>query len=187
MIFQDQDTVIALYDIPRDARFPHINGFYSKDLAEVQEDPSGWIFARGGDAWIASRPLQPYVWKPIVGGGRRLFSPYSKNGFVVQVAARSEYADLAAFRAAILRLPFEARLEPRPSVRFRSLRGAMLEFTCGQTPLRDGKPVEYARWPLFGGPFLEADVDGERLTMKYGSRRRTLDFRTLSVSESTQP
>ena len=56
-IFQDQDTVIALYDIPRDTRFPHINGFFSKDLAELREDPSGWIFARGGDALIACGPL----------------------------------------------------------------------------------------------------------------------------------
>ena len=34
-IFQDQDTVIVLYDIPAGARFPHINGFFSKDLREV--------------------------------------------------------------------------------------------------------------------------------------------------------
>ena len=40
-IFQDQDTVIVLYDIPAGARFPHINGFFSKDLRDVVEDPSG--------------------------------------------------------------------------------------------------------------------------------------------------
>jgi hypothetical protein len=107
-----------------------------------------------------------------------------KNGFVVQVAARSEFADIAAFRAAILRLPFEARLQPRPSVRMQSLRGSKLEFTYGETPVRDGKMVDYAAWPLFGGPFLEADVDSERLVLKYGRRRRTLDFRTLTAVDS---
>jgi hypothetical protein len=40
-IFQDQDSVIVLYDIPPGARFPHINGFFSKDLADMREDPSG--------------------------------------------------------------------------------------------------------------------------------------------------
>jgi hypothetical protein len=90
-IFQDQDTIIALYDIPAGARFPHINTFFSKDLKDVIEDPSGWVFAKGGDAWIACRPLQPYSWKPIEGGGRRMFSPYLKNGVVVQVAATSEF------------------------------------------------------------------------------------------------
>jgi hypothetical protein len=90
-VFQDLDTIVALYDIAPGARFPHVNAFFSKDLRDVVEDPSGWIFAKGGDAWIACRPLQPYSWKPIEGGGRRMFSPYLKNGFVLQVAAASEF------------------------------------------------------------------------------------------------
>jgi hypothetical protein len=163
-VFQDQDTLIALYDIAPGARFPHINGFFSKDLAEVIEDPSGWIFARGGDALIACHPLQPYVWKPIEGGGRRLFSPYLKNGIVVQVAARSEFADMQAFRHAILALPLEF-----------SLRGKLLEFTYGKPP------TDYEHWPLFGGPFLEAAKDSEMLVMKYRETRRMLNFRDLTI------
>jgi hypothetical protein len=183
-IFQDQDTIVALYDIAPGARFPHINGFFSKDLAEVSEDPSGWIFARGGDALIACRPLQPYTWKPIEGGGRRLFSPYLKNGIVVQVAARSEFADMPAFRRAILALPLEFQLEPTPSVRFHSLRGRTLEFTYDDAPRVNGTPLDYAHWPLFGGPFLEAPVDSEILILKYGPMRRTLDFRQLTVTDT---
>ena len=183
-IFQDQDTIVALYDIAPGARFPHINGFFSKDLAEVSEDPSGWIFARGGDALIACRPLQPYTWKPIEGGGRRLFSPYLKNGIVVQVAARSEFSGMAAFRRAILALPLEFSLDPAPSVRFHSLRGRSLEFTYGEQPRVNGTPLDYAHWPLFGGPFLEAPVDSEMLVLKYGSMRRTLDFRRLTVTDT---
>jgi hypothetical protein len=185
-IFQDQDTIIALYDIPDGARFPHVNGFFSKDLVDVREDASGWIFARGGDALIACRPLQPYVWKPLQNGGRRLFSPYRKNGMVVQVAAASEYRDMDAFRAAILALPFSMELNPTPSVRFRSLRGKALEFTYGGTPKVDGRPLDYAGWPLFGGPFLEAAVDSQKLTIKYKSMRRTLDFTKLTVTDSEQ-
>ena len=176
-ILQDRDTLIALYDVPVESRFPHINGFFSKDLSEVREDPSGWIFMRGGDALIACRPLQPYTWKAIEGGGKRLFSVSPKNGVVVQVAAASEYADLAAFRNAILALPLEVKLEPRPSVRFMSLRGKLLEFTYGEDP------VDYANWPLFGGPFLESAVDSEKLIIKYGKMRRTLDFKALTVTD----
>jgi hypothetical protein len=176
-IFQDQDTVIVLYDIPPDTRFPHINGFFSKDLAEVREDPSGWIFARGGDALIACRPLQPYSWKPIEGGGKRLFSPWLKNGMVVQVAARSEFKDAEAFRQAILALPLEFKLSPLPTVRFRSLRGKSLSFTYGQT-------LDRGHWPLFGGPYVEAAVDSEQLTLKYGKMRRVLDFRRLTVTDT---
>ena len=183
-IFQDQDSVIVLYDIPPGTRFPHINGFFSKDLAEVREDPSGWIFARGGDALIACRPLQPYNWRPIAGGGRRLFSPYLKNGMVVQVAARAEYPDMDAFRRAILALPLEFKLDPTPSVRFGSLRGKTLDFTYGQIPRVNDAPLDYGDWPLFGGPFVEAAVDSEELTLKYGTMRRVLDFRRLTISET---
>ncbi len=183
-ILQDQDTIVTLYDIADEARFPHVNGFFSKDLAEVREDASGWIFLRAGEAFIACRPLQPYVWKPIGGGGRRLFSPYRKNGFVVQAAGASEYFDLEAFHKAILALPLEIAVEPRPSVRFQSLRGSVLEFTYGSTPKVNGKPIDYEHWPLFGGPFLEAAVDSEQLVIKYGNQRRTLDFRRLSVTDT---
>ncbi|HUB78938.1 MAG TPA: hypothetical protein VMB03_09090 [Bryobacteraceae bacterium] len=174
-IFQDQDALIALYDIAPGARFPHINGFFSKDLADVIEDPSGWIFMRGGDALIACRPLQPYTWKPLAGGGRRLFSPYLKNGIVVQVAGSGEFPGMQAFRRAILALPLEFSLDPTPQVRFHSLRGKTMAFTYGKPP------VDYARWPLFGGPFLESAKDSQVLVMKYHAMRRTLDFRNLTV------
>jgi hypothetical protein len=183
-IFQDEDAVIVLYDIPPDTRFPHVNGFFSKDLAEVREDPSGWIFARGGDALIACRPLQPYTWKPIEGGGRRLVSPYLKNGMIVQVAARSEFGDMDAFRKAILALPLASHLDPAPSVRFRSLRGKELSFIYGQIPRVNGKPLDYQHWPLFGGPFVEAARDSEELILKYRVMRRTLDFRKLVITDT---
>jgi hypothetical protein len=180
-IFQNEDTVIALYNIPPQTRFPHINGFFSKDLSDVREDPPGWIFGRGGDALIACRVLQPYEWKPIAGGGRRLFSPYLRNGTIVQVAPVSEFGGMDGFMRAILKLALEVRTEPVPSVRFHSLRGRDLEFTWGKTPSVNGKPLDYDAWPLFGGPFLEAAVDSEKLVLKHGALRRTLDFRTLTV------
>ena len=46
--------------------------FFSKDLARTEEDPSGWIFAQGGRAYLAFRPLAAYEWLPLEGGGRRL-------------------------------------------------------------------------------------------------------------------
>lgn len=176
-IVQDQDTLIALYDVPAGQRFPHINGFFSKDLATIIEDPSGWIFLRGGEAFIACRPLQPYSWKPIEGGGKRLFSAYPKNGVIVQVAAASEFKDLAAFRTAILALPLEFRTEPHPSVHFKSLRGTSIHFTYGDVPQLNGKPLDYAAWPLFGGPFLESGIDSQVLTLKHGADRYTISLK----------
>jgi hypothetical protein len=69
-------------------------------------------------------------------------------------------------------------------VRFRSLRGKLLAFTYGETPRVNGAALDYAHWPLFGGPFVEAAVDSEQLTLKYGKMRRTLDFRRLTVKDA---
>jgi hypothetical protein len=180
-IVQDQDTLIALYDIAPGTRFPHINGFFSKDLSEVKEDSSGWIFMRAGDfTYIACRPLRPYEWKAY-GQSKRLFSPWLKNGVVVQVAARSEYPSLDEFGKAIKALPLEFQTTPTPHVKFRSLRGTLIDFTYGETAKFNDKPIDYAHWPLFGGPFLHADVDSESLTMTYGSMKRKLDFKNLTV------
>lgn len=182
-IAQSEDAVIALYDIPPGTRFPHINGFFSKDLEEVVEDNSGWIFCRGGRTWIAYRPLAPYVWKPIEGGGRRLFSPYLKNGTVVQAASVDEYPTLESFRKAVRALPLKFALEPAPRVEFRTLRGKTIEFAYGQAPRIDGKPLDYAAWPAFGGPFLQGRAGEPRLEMTHGGVRRVLDFRTLTARE----
>jgi len=182
-IVQDQDALIALYNIPPGTRFPHINGFFSKDLSELSEDPSGWIFMRGGDStYIACRPLQPYNWKPFGGGGgKRLFSPWLQNGVVVQVAATSEFPNLTEFGKAVKSLPLEFDVKSTPRVKFRSLRGTTIEFTYGETPRLNGKPLDYDHWPLFGGPFLQADVDSETLTMTYHTMKRTLDFKHLTI------
>jgi hypothetical protein len=176
--------VIALYDIPFGTRFPHVNGFFSKDLEEVDEDASGWIFARGGQARIAYRPLAPYVWKPMAGGDRRLFSPHLKNGTIVQVASVSEYPAAAAFKKAVLGLRLEVKMAPAPAVRFTTLRGRRMEFQYGETPRVDGKALDYDKWPAFGGPFLQGEPGVRRLTMRHGAVRRVLDFERLEVSQS---
>ncbi len=53
--------MIALYNIAPETRFPHVNGFFSKDLSEVVEDKSGWIFMRGGDVGVYRMPAAPAV------------------------------------------------------------------------------------------------------------------------------
>ena len=91
---------------------------------------------------------------------------------------------MSAFRRAVLALPLEFKLDPTPTVGFRSLRGRSLEFTYGEVPRVNGTPLDYAHWPLFGGPFLEAPVDSEVLILKYGQMRRTLDFRRLTITDA---
>ncbi|MCC6415581.1 MAG: hypothetical protein IT582_06705 [Opitutaceae bacterium] len=204
-VFQDHDTVIALYDIPAGTRFERVNGFFSKDLKDVTEDKSGWIFARGGDAFLAYRPLAAYEWEPHLTfrqvpskeggyayerddtGSKILASPHLQNGTIVQAASASEFKDFAAFQSAIKALPLEFALQPTPTVKFTSLRGKQIEFTYGQTPRVDGQPVDYAHWKLFGGTHLNAEVGSRKLTITHGQLQRVLDFNTLNIADTVTP
>jgi hypothetical protein len=187
-IFQQDDTLISLCDIPADAPFRQVNGFFSKDLARLEEDASGWIFAQGGRAYLAYRPLAPYEWRPIDKGGKRLYSPHPRNGTLLQVASVSEFATWEAFKAAILALPLAVVLEPTPRVAFTSLRGRKIEVAYGAAPRVDGRIVDHARdWKLFAGPYLNADVGSRTLTLTHGRLRRVLDFNSLTIIDAVQP
>lgn len=185
-VFQDLDAVIALYDIPPDTNFEHINGFFSKDLVRLEEDASGWIFVQGGDAYIAYRPLAPYEWRPLENGGRRLYSPHRKNGAVVQTAAADEFEGWEAFKRAIRALPIEFAVDPKPRVRFTSLRGRRLEFAYDEAPRVGGEVVDYSTWKLFEGPWLNADLHSRKLELTHGPLRRVLDFETESITDSVR-
>jgi hypothetical protein len=194
-VFQDLDTVVALYDIPEGTRFPHINGFLSKDLKDFSVDASGWLFARGGDTFLAYRPLAPYTIEPVTKfksswgderietGDRRLYSPHRRNGTIVQAAAASEFKDFDAFKAAIRALPLTYAMDPVPTVTFRTLRGKQVVCTYGRAPLVDGQALDYTKWKLFEGPYLNAEKGSRRLTLTHGRLERVLDFNTLTVTD----
>lgn len=202
-VFQDLDTVVALYDIPADDRYPRVNGFFSKDLTDLTVDASGWIFARGGHTYLAYRPLAPYHWENLLGykqlpstsgykwervdrgekGDKLLVSPHAKNGTIVQAASAAEFKDFAAFQAAIRALPLEFNLAPVPVVRMKTLRGRELVFAYGQAPVVDGRKVDYSRWKLFEGPHLNAERGSRKLTITHGRLERVLDFNTLTITD----
>lgn len=175
-VFQHRDALVALYDIPKGTRFPHISGFFPKTLAEREEDPSGWIFAKGGRAFIAYYPLAPYEWREEAEVWR-LHSPHLKNGAVVQVAPAGAYASFAAFKEAVKGLPLQTQQTPVPQARFKTLGGDTLALTYGETPVLNGAPIQYEDWPLFDGPFMHAEVGSNKLLLRHGSLRRRLDFR----------
>ncbi|WP_221031567.1 hypothetical protein [Actomonas aquatica] len=199
-VVQDLDAVIALYHIPEGERYPQVNGFFSKDLTAVVEHDSGWIFARGGDTYLAYRPLADYHWiehrgypnyrepdRREVTGSRVLVSPHRRNGTIVQAADVAEFADYAAFQAAILALPLEFTLKPHPQVHFTTLCGREIVAEYGETPLLDGRPIDYAGWDLFGGTHLNSELGSRVLSIRHGRLERVLDFNTLSVADRVLP
>jgi hypothetical protein len=207
-VFQHRSTLVALYDIAEGTRFPHISTLFSRDLEDRIEDASGWIFAKGGPVYIAYRPFQPGEWKPVdwtgllkggAGGwfstnfeelsrGSEMYvSAYLKNGYVVEVAPVSEFASYQEFKDAIRSLPIEIRTDPVPAVTFTALDGTRLEAAYGSAPRIDGKPVDYSEWPLFEGPFSQAERESHQLEIRHDTESLMLDFKAVGTNHTISP
>jgi hypothetical protein len=207
-IFQYKSTVIGLYDIPTGTTFPHLNTFFSRDLVNRTEDPSGWIFAQGGSSYIAYRPFVSGEWRPtdwtglLAGGagawissghdewgtGHQVYvSESPTNGYVAQFAAEHEFASFEAFMAAVKALPLEFKLAPTAHVQFTALDGTVLTGTYGETPHIDGEPIDYENWPFYEGPFMNAERGQNVIELSHGHETRRLDFKQNQISTSVTP
>jgi len=209
-VVQNGPALIALQDIPPTAAFHHTTLFFSRDLAETVEDPSGWIFSQGGPVYIATRPFVKGQWKPndwtgflgrggggiLISGdfnewgtGHRCYvSTALQNGYVVQIAPVRDFPSFAAFQQAVRALPLTFALSPTPSATFTALDGSVLQARYGETPTVNATPLDYAHWPLFESPFGHALAGENKLTLQHGSETRVLDFtrdRTPSAQASS--
>lgn len=204
-VFQHGPALIGLYDIPPDTRFPHIITLFSRDVREVVEDASGWIFAQGGPVYIAYRPLAPGEWKPndwtghLAGGaggfisagfkewgtGHRCYvSGARHNGYVVQVAPARDFASYAAFQAAVRALPLQVSTDSQAEVVFTALDGSVLRARYGSAPSVNGVPVDYATWPLFDSPYGQAARGRRELELRFNTERYRLDFDANVITQS---
>ena len=80
-------------------------------------------------------------------------------------------------------LPLTYSLEPVPSVTMKTLRGKQVTFTYGKAPVIYGQPLDYSKWKLFEGPYLNAEVGGRKMTITHGHLKRILDFNTLTITD----
>lgn len=181
-IFQHRNALIALYHIPKDARFPHIDGFFPKTLEDCDFDSSGWIFCRDNTIFIAYYPLAKFDWLEEKNNWR-LHSTELKNGAVVQVVSSKTMDSFKSFKQEVRKLFLETTLEPTPSVIFSTLDGTKMEFTYGEIPRLNGVLIDYDQWPLFESPFLTAAKNSRKLEMHYGRMHRLLDFNTLTIKD----
>ena len=175
-VFQHDNALIVLYDVAPDARHLHIDGFFPKSLDRRDVDPSGWIFCRGGDTYIAYFPLKPYQWLDAKEAWR-LRSTHLRNGAVVEAASASEYTSFEAFKDRIRSNPLDtSRFDSEARVAYTTSSGRRLAFTYPDLRMLDGEPVNLEVIPLFRGLYLNGNGRDRRLTITYGEKTHTIDF-----------
>jgi hypothetical protein len=173
---QYKNALIALYRIAPGERQPHIDAFIPKTLDERIIDPSGWIFCRGGTAYIALRPLKPYEWTEEKVNWR-LRSSDLTNGIVVEVGSIAEHGSFGRFqermKTTALRSP---RFDEDQRVEFVTTSGDTLRFAYGGEFAVNGRAVDFRSYRLFNGPFISAELGRGVITLKHGHSTRVLDF-----------
>ena len=69
----------------------------------------------------------------------------------------------------------------------RTLRGKNIVVAYGAAPLVDGRVLDYTKWKLFEGPYLNAEKGSRKLTLTYGKLQRVLDFNTVKITDRVLP
>ncbi|MCK5572876.1 MAG: hypothetical protein KAJ12_08955, partial [Bacteroidetes bacterium] len=202
--FQHLNTLLVLYDIRPGTTTEHIDGFFPGNLEERVVDESGWILCKAGETYVGWYPLQEYEWieETVTSGVEkldigvpadmakpgetywRLRSHQLQNGYVVEVRSKDEIGSFERFSNELRSHVPTAKLKPGAvTVRYLSLANDRMEFRFPDTRILNGTVVNLDTGKLFEGPFLQADMGSQKLTMTYREKKRVLDFTTLTISE----
>lgn len=178
-IFQHENTIIALYDIPKKERNQHVNGFFSKIIEERTEDSSGWIFCRSDSVYFAVRTLTKGTWFEEK-DHFRLTLNNPKTGVILEVAQVSEYPSLAEFQNQIKKNSLHID-KKNIRVKYTNSRGDELDFAYPNKRLLNKKEITFDNWPLFEGPFVNAKKGSKIFEIQYKQEKVILDFNDFSV------
>jgi len=179
-LFQHENTIIALYDIPEKERNGRVNGFYSKIIEERIQDQSGWLFCQTDSIYFAVRMLTEFEWHEekdhfqVTMNNRR-------TGVIMEVAQQAEFSSFEAFQNRIKNNDLFIEMNKLHIV-YRNSRGDNLDFTYPDKRKLNGKEIAFENWPLFSGPFVNAKKGTKIIEIKYGREKVILDFNDFSVN-----
>ena len=178
-LFQQENSIIALYDIPETERNTHVNGFFSKIIQNRITDQNGWIFCQSDSIYFAVNTFTKGVWHE-ADSHYRLTLNNPRTGLVMEVAQISDYPSFDAFQKQIKKNKLEVDLK-NLNVKYTNSRGDKLDFTHGKKRILNGKKIDFEKWPLFDGPFIYSKMGSKIVEIKYGEEKVMLDFNNNSV------
>jgi hypothetical protein len=185
-LMQHEGTAIALYRIPPEDETPFINIFLPKGIAWNERD--GWLLGDAGDFYIALRPIGPYHWNSITEAnassimvsegdlidGWLLRVEGNDIGLILEAAEADNFATFCQQRlAADLDLSGWPR-DRRVSVS--TINGEKLEMTYDGEHKIDDQPIDYASYPLYEAPGVEAPLNTGKMKFQHGEEKLDLDF-----------
>lgn len=217
-IMQDGKTAVGVYkslsgagatDNYLNAMFPDTGSILAK------EEQGGWVFVKTGPMYFAFKMIKPYAWytqSPTDPSNKVktttqlhptaqlsysyniLRSQADKNGWVLETAGASEYADFAAFKNAVLTgtTVDSSHIDAdNPRLIYTNLSGDTMDITFDRasgvyagTHKVNGQPIDYASFKLFDTPWLQQERGSTTFTATEGNERLTYDFGSWTITAS---
>jgi hypothetical protein len=178
-MMQHESAVLILYRIPPEDRTPYVNLYLPKGMIWVEQE--GWVLGDADGFYVGIRPIGPYRWMEIWEENLVEGWLLRVEGHEVGLVLEAEEAEAAGAFANFCEEMTAPRLDlsgwPEPGrVRFESIRGHELEITCDGPHRVDGAEIDYASWPLYEAPGVEAPLGAGRVVFSRGEEHLELDF-----------
>jgi len=173
-VFQHENTIIALYDIPEDERHSHVNGFFPKIIARRIVAPDGWIFCATDSIYFAVNAFTEGAWHE-QDDHFRLTLNSRQTGVLMEVAQQSEYTSFDEFQKQIRKNPLQVDME-NLRITYTNSNGGNLDFAYRKHRLLNGQKITFENWPLFAGPFVNSKIGSKIIEIQYGEDKVILDF-----------
>ena len=178
-VFQHENTIVAIYDIPADAGRQHINGFFPHIIEERREQ-DGWILAKADNIFFAVWTSAPGKWHQEKTHDR-LTILHHKTAVILEAVAADTEESFDAFYTRILasKPSFD---EKYLTARYTTTRGHEIRFSHHGPRVVDGVTTNLDEWPIFEGPWMNAQSGTGIVTLQYGDEKLTFDFNEATVS-----
>lgn len=213
-VMQNGPTAVGVYKSSGDQTSNYVNALFptSGSIRERRE-VDGWTVADAGSMYFAYKLVKPGKWyhqtpndpankvkttaqtHPTAGLSYSydiLRSQADRNGWALETADKSAYADLDAFASALVRTTSidASHLEDAdPRLVYHSLNGDELDITfdsAAQAPgaahLVNGTAIDYDSFKLFDTPWLRQDKLGSTFTASVDGASVVYDFDRWTVT-----
>ena len=152
--------------------------WFSRPGLTNRVERDGWVFVEAPGAYAAVRPVAGgYQWQADETDktGQWLACLDEWTPVILDVAAKSGFADYAAFQDRVLANPLTFQ---KQVLEYKGLGGQTLTFYAdySQPPKIDGQPVRYTPDKAFDSPFVQGEWNGGVITIRKGDRTLVLDF-----------
>jgi hypothetical protein len=172
-LFQHENTLIALYNIPEKEINRHVNGFFSK-IIEERTKKNGWIFCRTDSIYFAVKPVTIGCWseKP---EHYVLHLNNNKTGIIMEISEQSDFSSFTKFTQTIL--SNNLNIDPdKLRVLYTDSNGNQLDFEYPDKRKLNGKEYNVYSEKLFDGPFINSFNKGRLIEISYKDKNYILDF-----------